>query len=97
MRTYLLSLTLAATLGLSLALPGAVMIEEFSSREQVTLRDAPPVIQESGDVQVATIEGYAKREAQATDLKSFTGGRHDDVLIVSCGCVAVVILILILI
>ena len=46
--------------------------------------------------QVASIDDYAAREAQAKDLESFTGGRHDEVVIVGCGCVALVILVLIL-
>lgn len=91
MKTYWLTLTLAAALGLSTALP-AVTAQRAESRQESVLKTLPATRANP----VASIDDYAAREAQSKDLESFTGGRHDDVVLIGCSCVAVVIIILIL-
>jgi hypothetical protein len=97
MKTTLMTLTLAATLGLATALPADVTTQESRPREEMVLKTLPADISGTEQTAVATVDDYARRESQAKDLESFTGGRHEDVIIVSAGAVALVILILILI
>ncbi len=95
MKTYWLTLTLAAALGLATGLP-AVTTQRTESRQEAVMKTLPQDSASTRANPAAPIDDYVAREAQAKDLESFTGGRHEEVVFVGCGCVALVILILIL-
>lgn len=96
MKRYLLAMTIVAALGLTSAGPNVAWSQESGARKAVSLKAAPPAVSANLPA-AATDDDYARREAQAQDLESFTGGRHDEVVLVTCSCVVLVVLILILI
>jgi len=93
MRTYLLILSLAAALGLATVHPGAARTQD---QEVSVVTTVAADIASDERSAVASTNDYVRREGQARDLESFTGGRHEDFIIVGCSCVALVILVLIL-
>ncbi|HZN60799.1 MAG TPA: hypothetical protein VFC90_00205 [Planctomycetota bacterium] len=101
MKTYWLTLALVAALGVTMALPGPALTEERHARPEIAVTTDPAVhagLPRTGETRSEMIEGYGQRELQARDLESFEGGRrHEDVVIISCGALALVIVILILI
>ena len=97
MKTTLMSLTLAAALGLATALPAQVTIPRPESRQELRETSPPARFGSAPAAATASTGDYAQRERQAKDLESFIGGRHEDVLIIGCSCVVVVLIVLILI
>jgi len=96
MKRYLLAMLIVAALGLASASSNVARGQESRARKAVTLKAAPAAVQAKLPA-AATDDDYARREAQAQDLESWTGGRHDEVVLVTCSCVVIVVLILILI
>jgi hypothetical protein len=98
MKKLLLALTIVAALGLASASPTVAWSQDSGPPEIATLKTAPAAVRGAERLPAAaTDEDYSRREAEARDLESFTGGRHDEVVLVTCSCVVVVILILIII
>jgi len=96
MKRILLAMLTTAALGLASASPMTAWSQETRAREAVTLKAAPAAVPAIPPA-AATDDDLVRREAQSQDLESFTGGRHDDVVLVTCSCVVVVVVILILI
>lgn len=94
----LMTLILAAALGWSHAAASPAAGLAPARHQAVTASiQASAASPEANDPGMTPAPGYAQRESQAKDLESFTGGRHDDVVIVTCGCVLVVVLVIVLI
>jgi len=96
MKRYLLAMMIVAALGLASAGSNVAWGQATRAREAVTLKAAPAAVHANLPA-AATDADYARREAQAQDLESWTGGRHEEVVFVTCSCVVIVVLILILI